>query len=157
MLQCRLTRLFMRLLQIYCLPENYEVFDKYLDDIKVRKTKKYAFKVFMFYQNVVKPTFTAEDIQRLDTCSKQVLDLSKKSYLPGYVGLNNIKANDYVNTCFQALAHIGPLRNFFLLSDNLTAYASLGNQRFNIFYFTFISLFYISQDVWRIDEKNLEQ
>jgi U4/U6.U5 tri-snRNP-associated protein 2 len=32
----------------------------------------------------------------------------------GFIGLNNIKANDYVNVVIQALAHVKPLRDFFL-------------------------------------------
>ena len=31
--------------------------------------------------------------------------------------MNNIKANDYFNVVIQALAHIPPLRNFFMLED----------------------------------------
>jgi U4/U6.U5 tri-snRNP-associated protein 2 len=33
----------------------------------------------------------------------------------GYVGMNNIKANDYLNVVVQVLAHVTPIRNFFLL------------------------------------------
>ena len=35
-------------------------------------------------------------------------------YLPGIVGLNNIKANDYCNVVLQALSHVTPIRNYFL-------------------------------------------
>ena len=34
------------------------------------------------------------------------------------MGLNNIKENDYVNVIIQALAHITPLRNHFLLDNS---------------------------------------
>lgn len=44
-------------------------------------------------------------------------DLHDKLYLPGYCGLNNIKANDYVNVVIQLLAHIPALRDTFLLQD----------------------------------------
>lgn len=32
----------------------------------------------------------------------------------GFIGLNNLKNTDYINVVVQALAHIPPLRNFFL-------------------------------------------
>lgn len=35
----------------------------------------------------------------------------------GFVGMNNIKANDYFNVAVQLLAHVLPIRNFFLLHD----------------------------------------
>ena len=35
----------------------------------------------------------------------------------GFVGMNNIKDNDYFNAVIQALAHITPLRNFLMLED----------------------------------------
>lgn len=33
------------------------------------------------------------------------------------MGLNNIKQNDYVNVVVHALAHVAPLRNYFMLED----------------------------------------
>ena len=44
------------------------------------------------------------------------LDLNGKKYIPGYVGMNNIKANDYINVVLQMLLHVKPLRNYFLLN-----------------------------------------
>lgn len=38
--------------------------------------------------------------------------------MPGIVGLNNIKANDYCNVVLQALSHVTPLRNYFLREEN---------------------------------------
>lgn len=35
----------------------------------------------------------------------------------GFVGMNNIKANDYVNVVAQLMAHVLPIRNFFLLQN----------------------------------------
>ena len=35
----------------------------------------------------------------------------------GFVGMNNIKENDYFNVIIQALSHIPPLRNFLMLED----------------------------------------
>ena len=39
-------------------------------------------------------------------------------YLPGVVGLNNIKANDYCNVVLQALCHVKPLRDYFLREES---------------------------------------
>jgi U4/U6.U5 tri-snRNP-associated protein 2 len=66
-------------------------------------------------QYVINPTYNATQIQFLDeTCSKTSLDLTYKRYLPGYIGLNNVKANDYCNVIFQSLGHVRPLRDYFL-------------------------------------------
>lgn len=87
--------------KVYILPEGYEVHSRSLDDIKV----------------VVDPRFTPAEVKMLDKQSKQAWDLQGKKYNPGFVGLNNIKANDYFNVVIQLLAHVAPLRNFFLLED----------------------------------------
>lgn len=34
--------------------------------------------------------------------------------MPGYIGLNNIKANDHLNVVLQLLLHVPPVRDFFL-------------------------------------------
>ena len=39
-------------------------------------------------------------------------------YLPGIVGLNNIKANDYSNVVLQALVNVDVLRDYFLREGN---------------------------------------
>ena len=43
----------------------------------------------------------------------------------GFVGLNNIKQNDYMNVVMHALAHVAPLRNYFMLED-LSSKTELG-------------------------------
>lgn len=85
--------------KVYVLPEGYEVHNKSLDDIKY----------------VADPRFTEDDVKRLDKEVKECTDLGNKRYRPGFMGMNNIKANDYLNVVVQTLAHIAPLRNFFLL------------------------------------------
>ncbi|KAK4499914.1 hypothetical protein PRZ48_008100 [Zasmidium cellare] len=87
--------------KVYVLPEGYEVKNKSLDDIKV----------------VVDPRFTVEEVRMLDKEPKPAWDLLGRKYIPGFVGLNNIKANDYLNVVVQALSHVTPLRNFFMLED----------------------------------------
>src|SRR5271155_5614699 len=85
--------------KVYVLPEGYEVHNKSLADIKY----------------VVDPKFTEEDVKKLDREPKESTDLSNKRYRPGFIGMNNIKANDYLNVVVQALSHVSPLRNYFLL------------------------------------------
>ncbi|EED15268.1 snRNP assembly factor, putative [Talaromyces stipitatus ATCC 10500] len=87
--------------KVYVLPEGYEVKSKSLDDIKY----------------VVDPTFTKNDVLKLDKEVRDAWDLQGKKYRPGYVGMNNIKANDYLNVVVQVLAHVTPIRNFFLLQN----------------------------------------
>ena len=88
--------------KFYCLPDNYEIIDPSLSDIVY----------------VLNPTFAPELIRRLETTAKEVRAFSGSLYLPGVVGLNNIKANDYCNVVLQILSHIGPVRNYFLSEDN---------------------------------------
>jgi len=87
--------------KVYVLPEGYEVQNKSLDDIKY----------------VVDPKFTEDEVKKLDKIPTESVDLSNKKYRPGFVGMNNIKANDYLNVVVQTLAHVAPIRNFFLLHD----------------------------------------
>lgn len=85
--------------RIYVLPEGYEVKSRSLDDIKY----------------VSDPRYTRKEVAILDKKPATAFALGGKEYTPGYVGMNNIKENDYVNVVVQSLAHISPLRNFFLL------------------------------------------
>ncbi|KAI0422105.1 hypothetical protein F5X98DRAFT_326863 [Xylaria grammica] len=87
--------------KVYVLPEGYEVRSKSLDDIKY----------------VSDPKYTREEVMGLDRKPRTAWILGGKQYTPGYVGMNNIKDNDYLNVVVQALSHVAPLRNFFLLED----------------------------------------
>ncbi|KAF2142079.1 uncharacterized protein K452DRAFT_287282 [Aplosporella prunicola CBS 121167] len=87
--------------KVYVLPEGYEVKSKSLEDIKF----------------VVDPKLSKEEVTKLDREQRQAWDLVGRKYIPGFVGMNNIKANDYFNVVTHALAHVTPLRNFFMLED----------------------------------------
>ncbi|KAG5994714.1 hypothetical protein E4U52_000837 [Claviceps spartinae] len=102
--------------KVYVLPEGYEVKSKSLEDIKY----------------VSDPRYTKAEVMSLDRPSSQAhttgagraaiaptksWTLSGKQYTPGFVGMNNIKENDYLNVIVQALSHVPPLRNYFLLED----------------------------------------
>ncbi|XP_067138279.1 ubiquitin carboxyl-terminal hydrolase 39 [Centruroides vittatus] len=89
-------------LRFYCLPDNYEIIDSSLDDITY----------------VLKPTFTLKEIAHLESNNKLSRAYDGTTYMPGIVGLNNIKANDYCNVILQALSHVPPLRNYFLREEN---------------------------------------
>lgn len=53
--------------------------------------------------------------------------------ISGIVGLNNIKANDYMNVILHTLAHVGPFRDFFLREENYNSIARLpGDQTFSL-------------------------
>ncbi|WZH44544.1 Ubiquitin thiolesterase [Fusarium acuminatum] len=87
--------------RVYVLPEGYEVKSRALDDIKY----------------VSDPRYTKKEVIEMDRVRRTSYTLDGKEYIPGFVGMNNIKDNDYLNVVVQALAHVAPLRNFLLLED----------------------------------------
>uniref|UniRef100_K3W6S9 USP domain-containing protein n=1 Tax=Globisporangium ultimum (strain ATCC 200006 / CBS 805.95 / DAOM BR144) TaxID=431595 RepID=K3W6S9_GLOUD len=89
--------------KIYCLPDNYEVVDHSLQPIKL----------------ALRPSFEPSQIVKLDQNRILAQDAFGVSYLPGFIGLNNLKNTDYINVIVQALAHIPPLRDFFLQSSDV--------------------------------------
>ncbi|XP_071830110.1 ubiquitin carboxyl-terminal hydrolase 39-like [Apostichopus japonicus] len=97
-------RVFLNLhtLKFYCLPDNYQIIDSSLEDITY----------------VLKPTFTPELISQLNTNVKLFRAYDGTTYLPGIVGLNNIKANDYCNVLLHAFVHVVALRDYFLEEQN---------------------------------------
>ncbi len=82
----------------WCLPDDYEIIDPSLNDIK----------------QAFKPIYSKEEINEIDTQTSLSRDLLGKKYLPGFVGLNNLNKTDCLNATLQALAHVKPLRDFFL-------------------------------------------
>lgn len=85
----------------YCLPDDYEVQDPSLNDISA----------------ALHPTFTPQEIATIDSNTDLSRDLFGKRYLSGFVGLNNLNTSDCINAVVQALAHVIPLRDFFLSSS----------------------------------------
>ncbi|KAJ1729571.1 U4 U6.U5 tri-snRNP-associated protein, partial [Coemansia sp. Benny D160-2] len=90
-------------LRAYILPENYEIHDRSLNDIKA----------------AISPDYTVLSIKHIDTRCEYSRDLAGKRYRAGFVGLNRIKSNDYMNVVIQALAHIQPIRDTLLLMSDL--------------------------------------
>ncbi|CEP22556.1 unnamed protein product [Cyberlindnera jadinii] len=94
-------------LNVYVLPEGQQVQSHLLDDIK------YA----------VNPSYTKPELVQLGT--QPVRDISGNEYLPGIIGLNNIKHNEYSNVVLQAVCHCSIVRNWFLLLDDVNNYNEL--------------------------------
>ncbi|KAK7465326.1 Ubiquitin carboxyl-terminal hydrolase 10 [Stygiomarasmius scandens] len=89
--------------KVYVLPDGYPVSDPSLEDISF----------------VLSPSFNKAAIAAFSSPSypaKLSYDLANKAYLPGYVGLNNIKRNDHMNVVIHSLLHVRPLRDYLLLS-----------------------------------------
>jgi U4/U6.U5 tri-snRNP-associated protein 2 len=100
--------------RVYCLPDSYEVTDASLDDIK------YA----------LHPRFPREALAAMDRSNKLATDMSGASFLPGFVGVNNLTRTDYLAVVVHALAHVHPLRNYFLDPANYAGCGSGLVQRF---------------------------
>ena len=90
--------------KIYSLPDGFEVIDNSLNDIKFN----------------LKPSFSKPDIAKLDAEVLLSKALDATEYIPGCIGLNNIKRTDYVNVIIQALCRVSTLRNFFLEYEDKT-------------------------------------
>ena len=82
----------------FCLPDGYEILDSSLDDVK----------------KCLSPTFSKQDIINLNGNSSLARDVHGVNYLPGFVGLNNLKNTDFVNVVLHALSHVTPVRDYFL-------------------------------------------
>jgi U4/U6.U5 tri-snRNP-associated protein 2 len=83
--------------RVYCLPDGYEVVDDSLNDIK----------------SILAPRFTREQVLALDSKpSKRIPCVGEveQDFVPGLIGLNNLKHTDGMNVVLQALIQIPPLR-----------------------------------------------
>ena len=83
--------------EIFCLPDNYQVHDASLDDIK----------------DALSPSYAKQQVQVIDQQSELSRDLFGRRYLPGFVGLNDL--HNGINAVVQALSHVPSLRDYFLL------------------------------------------
>lgn len=57
-------------------------------------------------------------MKKIDNNGSYSRGLDGTDYLPGCVGLNNIKCTDYVNVIIQALCRVPDLRDFFIFYEN---------------------------------------
>lgn len=100
---------------VWCLPDGYQVEDRSLDVIRF----------------VLNPKYNPPQVSRIQREAAWVRALDGTEYMPGLVGLNNMKANDYVNVVVQMMARVAPIRSFFLLPDaNYPGCKSVLVQRF---------------------------
>jgi U4/U6.U5 tri-snRNP-associated protein 2 len=91
----------LKTLKAYNLPDNLEYNDEgQFDDIRA----------------VIRPKFNKEILKEIDEIRTPLADIQGRQFLPGFIGLNQIKANDYVNVILQSFAHVRPLRDDFLLN-----------------------------------------
>ena len=88
---------------MFSLPDNYEVFDASLNDIKFN----------------LQPIFNPTLIQKLDEQTWDCLSLEGLPFNPGCVGLNNLKLTDFANVIVQMLSRVTPLRDFCLLDSKV--------------------------------------
>lgn len=103
--------------RVFCLPDGYEVRDPGLADVQYN----------------LDPTYCAAAIASLGpehapAGPSEALD--GQEFLPGTVGLNNLKASDYANVVFQSLNRVRPLRDFFLVKERSAGCASKVVRRF---------------------------
>ncbi|KAK4347520.1 hypothetical protein RND71_033859 [Anisodus tanguticus] len=110
--------------KVYCLPDGYEVIDPSLDDIIHVLNPSWGSSCehdcdspFLFAWSLF-VRFTQEQVEQLDKSRQWSRALDGSDYLPGTVGLNNIRETDFVNVTIQSLMRVTPLRNFFLIPEN---------------------------------------
>ncbi|WWD16587.1 hypothetical protein CI109_101015 [Kwoniella shandongensis] len=87
--------------KFYVLPEGYLVSDPSLNDIVHILSPRYKPSILPSLSKLPGPSYT----------------LAAQEYYPGYIGINNIKKNDYLNVILQLLLHVPPVRNFLLNPD----------------------------------------
>jgi U4/U6.U5 tri-snRNP-associated protein 2 len=98
--------------KVFCLPDNYEVHDASLNDIKFN----------------LKPVFSKELIDRLDKEAWLARSLEGAEFMPGCVGLNNLKLTDFANSIIQLLVRVKPLRNVCLKDSSEANVAGSASQ-----------------------------
>eukprot|EP00919_Chromeraceae_sp_WS-2016_P010277 GHVR01024126.1.p1 GENE.GHVR01024126.1~~GHVR01024126.1.p1 ORF type:complete len:500 (-),score=82.02 GHVR01024126.1:36-1535(-) len=85
--------------KVYCLPDNYEVTDASLNDIK----------------HYLDPRFTAEEARAIGTKVIYGKALDGTDFIPGTIGINNLKGTDFLSVAVQLTLLIAPLRTQLLL------------------------------------------
>eukprot|EP00658_Telonema_sp_P-2_P021131 TRINITY_DN18395_c0_g1_i6.p1 TRINITY_DN18395_c0_g1~~TRINITY_DN18395_c0_g1_i6.p1 ORF type:complete len:481 (+),score=122.03 TRINITY_DN18395_c0_g1_i6:312-1754(+) len=103
--------------QVFCLPDDYEVKDKSLNDIV----------------QLLNPTYSKAQIQKMDTNVKMSRSIEGIDYIPGLIGFNNLKLTDYANAVLQSLCRVKLLRDFFLDPSNYAECRSVLPHRFGDF------------------------
>jgi hypothetical protein len=100
--------------RVYCIPDNYEVLDSSLQDIK----------------HNLNPKYSPQQVAALDADIRYARGIDGTEFIPGTVGLNNLKNTAYINVVVQALNCVAELRDFFLIPENYAHCKSALVQRF---------------------------
>jgi len=100
----------------FCLPDGYEVTDSSLHDV----------------QKCLSPTYSLGELVQLNSNTSLARDVHGVSYLPGFVGLNNLNCTDYLNSLLHALAHVAPFRDFWLQSEHYALSKSTVTHQFGL-------------------------
>jgi U4/U6.U5 tri-snRNP-associated protein 2 len=85
--------------KIFCLPDDIEIQEKSLNDIRYN----------------LNPQYTQDLVEIFD---KEVLlgrSLEGTEFIPGFVGLNNLKNTSFANVIVQLISTVKPLRDCYLL------------------------------------------
>ena len=90
--------------KVYCVPDDFEVIDKSLNDIKYN----------------LDPKFTPEHLELFENEVLIARSLEGTEFTPGFVGLNNLKNTSFANVIIQLLSTVKPLRDFYLLEKTQT-------------------------------------
>jgi len=94
--------------EVWCLPDDYGVYDASLDDILA----------------ALRPKFKGSTIAAIDSNSVLVRSTEGKDFLPGYVGLDNTGSADFISVALQSISHVRPFRDFFLRASNYSTCTS---------------------------------
>lgn len=97
----------------HCLPDDYEIKDSSLSDVSA----------------ALHPTFSENEIQKIDSNTGLARDLFGRRYLPGFIGLNNLNKTDYISSTIQGLAHVRPLRDYFLRLCHRDTFISVNTRK----------------------------
>jgi len=110
----------------WCLPDNYEILSNNNNggNTNGSSSSSSSSSSLQDIRLALHPTFTIDEVKNLDKNVELSRDLSGRRYLPGFVGLNNLNGTDYLNAVVQALGHVRPLRDFFLLAASPTSLSS---------------------------------
>jgi U4/U6.U5 tri-snRNP-associated protein 2 len=90
--------------KVFCLPDDYEVIDNSLNDIKYN----------------VDPKYTPDHLSIFDKEVFLARSLEGTEFTPGMVGLNNLKLTSFANVIIQLLSTVRPVRDHYLLEQTLT-------------------------------------
>lgn len=92
--------------RVYCLPDNYEVEDASLSDIK--RYLKFVHDSYSLISSspLRSGVFTDEFLESLDTTPMFRKALDGQDYRVGLLGLNDLKKTDYINCVVQVLCRI---------------------------------------------------